>query len=187
MRVISGSAKGTKLVAPNHLYTRPTTDRIKETVFNLLGINGCMDKHILDLYSGSGALGIEALSRGASSCVFIEKDARACQCIRDNLKKTRLEDRGILYKGEVMSILPRIRQMQKMDIIFMDPPYHLGEEKQVLAKIKSENMLAVDGIIVLEASKDNVFPFFDTLGYEVLKEKKYGITKHLFLKIKEGI
>lgn len=179
MRVISGSARGCKLVAPAGDKTRPTTDRIKETLFNIL-FTKVYESRVLDLYSGSGALGIEALSRGSKHCVFVEADAKALSCLHTNLKKTRLEEKGEVLNMKVELALPLLRN--PFDIILMDPPYELGEEEKILTYILQNNLLAKDGIIVIEAKLSRVFDYVNSLSLEIYKEKNYGTTKHIFLR-----
>ena len=123
MRVIAGKARRIQLKSMEGMNTRPTTDRIKETLFNMLSqdIYGC---HFLDLFSGSGAIGIEALSRGAARAVFVEKNPKACTCIRENLTFTKLADSGTLLNMDVMQALRSLEGKGVFDCIFMDPPYN---------------------------------------------------------------
>ena len=132
MRVIAGSAKRLLLKTIEGKDTRPTTDRIKETLFNMMqnDVYGCT---FLDLFSGSGAIGIEALSRGAEMAVMVEHNPRAAQCIRENLKITHLEDKATVMNCDVITALKRLEERQLVfDIIFMDPPYNQLLEKAVL-------------------------------------------------------
>ena len=113
------------------MQTRPTTDRIKETLFNILqtGMAGC---YFLDLFSGSGAIGIEALSRGAAHCVFVEQDREAVRCIKDNLQKTKLQDESEILEMDVLSAIGRMDKTVRFDYVFMDPPYLNAVEERVL-------------------------------------------------------
>lgn len=129
MRVIAGSAKSIRLKTPVGLSTRPTTDRIKETLFNMISPYLC-DCCFLDLFSGSGAIGIEALSRGARSAVFVEQNANAIACIYENLKNTRLETWAKVIKGDVFHVLRMLEGKYVFDCIFMDPPYNMEYEKK---------------------------------------------------------
>ena len=122
MRVIAGSARSLKLKTLEGLDTRPTTDRIKETLFNIIGPT-IYDSIFLDLFSGSGGIGIEALSRGAKEAVFVENNPKAMRCIKDNLRFTRLESRAATMTADVMNALYRLEGEKIFDIIFMDPPY----------------------------------------------------------------
>ena len=130
MRVIAGKAKRTKLQTLPGLDTRPTTDRIKETLFNM--INPLLyDCSFLDLFAGSGAIGIEALSRGAARAVFVEKNPEAVRVIRGNLVTTRLEAKAEVYPMDVFRALGRLEGEGPFDVIFMDPPYRKDLEKEV--------------------------------------------------------
>ena len=131
MRVIAGSAKRLLLKTIEGMDTRPTTDRIKETLFNMLQpqIPGCF---FLDLFSGSGAIGIEALSRGAKTAVFIENNPKAADCIRENLQRTHLEEGALVMNCDVIAGLKRLEgRNYRFGLIFMDPPYNMDLEKKV--------------------------------------------------------
>lgn len=181
MRVIAGKAKRIPLVAPTGLGTRPTQDRTKETLFNMLAPY-LADCSFLDLFSGSGAIGIEALSRGAKEAVFVEQGREACDCITSNLKKTKLEAEGTLLKINVLEALDRFKRSKKaFDCIFMDPPYNQGLEKQVLERIAKSSMLHEDTLIVVEASLETDFSYLENLGFKLENEKKYKTNKHVFI------
>ena len=122
MRIISGSKRGMLLETPEGMDTRPTSDRIKETLFNMISFD-IYDSRFLDLFSGSGQMGIEALSRGASEAVFIEKDKNAIRCIEKNIQKAKLNDTAKLYKDDVFSTIARIKDVPAFDIIFMEDVY----------------------------------------------------------------
>ena len=128
MRVIAGSAKSMPLKTIAGMETRPTTDRIKETLFNMLQPHLC-ESRFLDLFAGSGGIGIEALSRGADYCAFVEKNRKAAAVIRENLRFTKLEDRGQIYTGDVFQVLVQLEGEEPFDCIFMDPPYQKELEK----------------------------------------------------------
>ncbi len=186
MRVIAGTARRLPLRTPEGVDTRPTTDRIKETLFNILqdDICGC---RFLDLFAGSGGIGIEALSRGAKKAFFVENDKRAAECIRENLKKTHLEDRGVLLFAEAAGALRQLALRETaMDIIFMDPPYHKQLEQQML-EILAQSPLADDCTrIIIEADLKTDFSFVNALGYEITREKLYKTNKHIFLQKMEN-
>ena len=133
MRVIAGTARSLPLKTPEGLDIRPTTDRIKETLFNMLqwDIPGGV---FVDLFSGSGGIGIEALSRGARKAYFVDNAQKAVSCIQENLRFTKLEDRAVVLRQDACSALGSIRE-NAVDIIFMDPPYENGEEKSVLSHL----------------------------------------------------
>ena len=180
MRVIAGSAKRLQLKTLEGMDTRPTTDRIKETLFNMIS-EYLADSRFLDLFSGSGAIGIEALSRGAAHAVFVEQSKKAMDCIRENLAYTHLTDRAELYETDVINAISRLEGGKSFDYIFMDPPYNQFLEKKVLEYLGTSNLLADDGIIIVEASLETDFSYVGELGFSVVKEKKYKTNKHIFI------
>lgn len=180
MRVIAGSAKRLQLKTVEGMDTRPTTDRIKETLFNMIS-HQLADSCFLDLFSGSGAIGIEALSRGASCAVFVEQSKKAMNCIKDNLGYTKLMDKAELYEMDVMNALKQLEQKQTFDYIFMDPPYNELHEKRVLEYLSKSQLLSTDGIIIIEASLETDFSYVEAFGYNIVKEKVYKTNKHIFL------
>jgi len=131
MRVIAGSARRTQLKTLEGMDTRPTTDRIKETLFNMIAPY-LYDSIFLDLFAGSGGIGIEALSRGAMESVFVEKNPKAMACVKENLQKTHFERKGMTMQMDVMTALYKLEGEKQFDYIFMDPPYNHEWEKQVL-------------------------------------------------------
>lgn len=184
MRVIAGSARRLPLKTIEGLDTRPTTDRIKETLFNMLqnSLPGC---RFLDLFSGSGAIGIEALSRGAEMAVFVEDSQKAAACIRENLKTTRLEENAMVMNCDVLTAIGRLKGKQQVfDMIFMDPPYNMGLEQQALEGLKTSGLIDEDTLIIIEASKETSADFIEEMGYEVTKEKVYKTNKHIFVRYK---
>lgn len=180
MRVIAGSARSLPLKTPTGMDTRPTTDRTKETLFNILQpyIGGSV---FMDLFSGSGAVGIEALSRGASKCYFFDKEKLQVECIKENLYFTKLQDNAIIIKQDVFFALPQIQE-EEVTIVFMDPPYDLGYEKKALEQLKDRTYISNDTIIVIEASLRTDFSYLVGLGFEITKEKKYKTNQHVFLR-----
>lgn len=181
MRVIAGTARSLKLITVPSMDTRPTTDRIKETLFNILSpdIPGCI---FLDLFSGSGAIAIEALSRGADEAWLVEANEKAIGCIEKNLKFTHLDSNAHVLKGDVLSVIDTIERQKKcFDIIFLDPPYGRQLEKQVLCRL-SDSVIADDKtIIVVESDLDTEFDYAEDLGFQVYKVKKYKTNKHTFM------
>lgn len=180
MRVIAGTARSLPLKTPSGLDTRPTTDRIKETLFNMLqpDIPGAV---FIDLFSGSGQIGIEALSRGAAKAYFIENAQDAVACIKQNLAFTKMADRAIVIRQDVFSSLASISE-QAVDVIFMDPPYNCEHEKNVLALLRNMKYVTEDTLIVAEASLDTDFSHVEAMGFEVKKEKRYKTNKHMFIR-----
>ncbi len=185
MRVIAGEARRLRLVTPKGMETRPTSDRTKETLFNVLAPYIFSDTRFLDLFAGSGGIGIEAVSRGALSAVFVERGKEACRCIDENIRTCRFEERCRLMKMDVASAINILSGKEKFDIIFLDPPYSEGYEKSVLKLLSKGGLLRKDGIIVAESALDTDFGFVSELGLSVFKEKRYLSNKHVF--IKEGI
>lgn len=180
MRVIAGSAKRMPLKTVEGMDTRPTTDRIKETLFNMIS-EYLADSNFLDLFSGSGAIGIEALSRGAAHASFVEQSKKAMDCIRDNLKFTRLDERAEVYETDVINALSRMEGKRVFDYVFMDPPYNQLLEKKVLEYLQKSSLLSEDALIIVEASLDTDFSYVNSLGFSIIKEKVYKTNKHVFL------
>ncbi len=180
MRVIAGTARSLPLKAPGGMGTRPTTDRIKETLFNVMQtqVPGSI---FLDLFSGSGAIGIEAISRGAKKAYFVEQDPKAIACIEQNLAFTKFTDRGIVIRQDVLAALPGIHE-KSADIIFMDPPYGCGLERHVLSLLRGLPYVTEDTLLVVEADLYTSFDYLEDFGYEMIKEKKYKTNRHLFLR-----
>lgn len=181
MRVIAGTARSLPLKTPEGLDTRPTTDRIKETLFNMLqwDIQGAV---FVDLFSGSGAIGIEALSRGARKAYFVDNSARAIECIHQNLAFTKQQNRAIVIRQDACSALTTIREETAVDIIFMDPPYNQGHERNVLMALKDRDYVTRDTRIIVEASLDTDFSWLGETGFVLEKEKRYKTNKHMFIR-----
>ncbi|MBE5943550.1 MAG: 16S rRNA (guanine(966)-N(2))-methyltransferase RsmD [Lachnospiraceae bacterium] len=178
MRVVAGTARSLILKTIEGMDTRPTTDRIKETLFNML-TGYVQDAKFLDLFAGSGGIGIEALSRGASECTFIENNPKAVACIKDNLTHTKLENRGKVLKYDAISYVQGLNNID-YDVIFMDPPYNKDLEKNVLTVLAGKEFLT-DTLIVVEASIEEDFSYVEQLGFDIVKDKRYKSNKHIFL------
>lgn len=180
MRVIAGSARRLLLKTVEGMDTRPTTDRIKETLFNMLQ-SRIPDCRFLDLFSGSGAIGIEALSRGAAMAVMIENNQNALACIRANLERAKLEDRAAVMGCDVMDGLKRLEgRDEQFDLVFMDPPYHHGQERLVLEYLAHSSIVTDQTLFVAEASKDTEFDWLSQAGFHLIKSKEYKTNKHVF-------
>ena len=153
MRVIAGSARSLPLKTIEGTDTRPTQDRIKETLFNMLqsDIPGCK---FLDLYSGSGAIGIEALSRGAAKAVLVENSKKAVECIKDNLTFTKLADKADVMEMDVLSAINRLKGKDVFSIVYMDPPYSNDYERDVLAALRNSDIIDEYTIIIVEEKLD---------------------------------
>lgn len=160
--------------------TRPTTDRIKETLFNMIQAE-IPGAYFLDLFAGSGQIGLEAISRGAEYAVFIENSRKAAACVEENIRFTKSEKESLLLKMDVLFGLRSIEGKYQFDIIFMDPPYQGGGEREVLSYLKDSSLLKEDGMIILEASKDTDVSYVNEMSFSILKEKIYKTNKHVFL------
>jgi 16S rRNA (guanine966-N2)-methyltransferase len=180
MRVIAGSAGGMRLAVPKR-GVRPTMDRVKAAIFSSLG-DAVVGARVLDLFAGSGALGIEALSRGASSGVFVEADRQSAEIIEGNLAKTKLK--GRIRQQDAFDFLRHASGAERFDIIFADPPYEKtqnGERftEKLLANEQLAQLMDADGIFVLEKQPDEALP--EMKHWRLLRQKRYGATEVLFL------
>lgn len=177
MRVIAGTAKGHKLKSPDDMSTRPTTDRIKETLFNIIAPD-IADCNFLDLFCGTGAIGIEALSRGALKSTFVDNSIDTRKIIDYNLYHTKLYDRAKVYTEDVFSVLKKLSNLnEKFDIIFMDPPYLKGYVEKTLNLINETSIL--NGFIIVEhETKDN---FKAPDNFKLIKQKIYKKTTMTFM------
>lgn len=182
MRVISGKCRSIQLKTLPGDNTRPTTDRIKETLFNMIG-NDIIDINFLDLFSGSGQIGIEALSRGAKSATFIEQNKKAIEIINANLEKTKLKSNAKVIASDVLRSLETLSG--KYDIVFMDPPYNKLLEKNALEILKNSSIISNESLIIIEESMETDDSYVSNLGFEIIKTKLYKTNKHLFVKRSE--
>ncbi len=180
MRIIAGAARGIPLKTIPGNATRPTTDRIKETLFNMLQPY-LYEASFLDLFSGSGAIGLEAASRGATSVVLVEQEKAACSCIRDNMTHTRLAQGCRLFQKDVFTALRELEGTATFDLIFMDPPYNQLLEKKVLTYLSDSRLIHEDTLLVVEASLETDFSYVENLGFTIIKYKKYKTNVHVFL------
>ncbi len=170
MRIVSGKFKSRIIKAPKGQNTRPSSDRTRESIFNVLAPY-LYDANVLDLFAGSGALGIEALSRGASHVVFIDHDDCAIQCIRENVSTLKINQQCEIIQGDY-SILPSLKG-KTFQIILLDPPYAMNVFLDILHWIEENHLLDDHGVIVYESNQQNHLQE-DILGYR-LKVKKYGV------------
>ena len=170
MRVITGKARGVQLKTPDGMLTRPTADRVKEALFSIINFD-IPGAKVLDLFGGTGQLGIEAMSRGAERCVFVDAREDACKLIKENLKRTKLE--GTVVRSDYMEYLNRCKE--QFSIIFLDPPYAEEYLENAINRIAEIDILQTDGIIVAERPVGKELPWeFD--GYQRSKDYKYGKT-----------
>ncbi len=178
MRVIAGSAKGAKLKAPKGLSVRPTADRVKEALYSIIG-NRIIDSFFIDLYAGSGAVGIEALSRGAAMAVFIDHNKANIALIRDNLFKTRLSERARLLFSDALKAIDNLSSEKiKADLIFIDPPYELADVEKLVCRIFIKDLLTQSGLVIVEHSAKNLAWAESFPGCRM---KRYGDTALTFI------
>lgn len=172
MRVISGTAKGVSLKTPSGMETRPTTDRVKEAVFSIIQFH-IPGARILDLFGGTGQLGIEGLSRGANSAVFVDRREEACALIRENLRRTKLEGSARVVRSDYLTYMKRTKE--KFDIIFLDPPYVEDFLENSLIRITEIDILQSGGIIVAERPLGKEMSL-NLPGFSKSRDYKYGNT-----------
>lgn len=187
MRIISGTARGTKLYTLEGSATRPTLDRIKESLFSIIQ-SKIPESIVLDLFAGSGALGLETLSRGASFCVFCDHSKKASNIVKQNIEKTNFIDKSKLYTADYKTCINQLKhENSKFDIIFLDPPYDSNLINQSVNKIIENNLLSENGIIVAETDNDTVIEDLKQLNIDTYDIRKYGRVKVLLLKgVKNG-
>ena len=172
MRVITGKARGVQLKTPEGFQTRPTSDRVKEALFSIIQFEiPCA--RVLDLFGGTGQLGIEALSRGAQSAVFVDESEKACTLIRENLKRTKLAQDAKVIRTDYMQYLQNCRET--FDIVFLDPPYAEVFLENALKKLTEIDILQSGGIIVAERPVEKELPW-EFAGFMRSKDYKYGNT-----------
>lgn len=183
MRVIAGTARRLKLETPAGRHTRPTSDKIKETLFNMIQ-QDLYDARFLDLFSGSGGIAIEALSRGAAEAVMVDNDREALRCIRANLAHTHFEEQARVMAMDVIQALRRLDQQGKaFDIIFMDPPYSMGLERRILPYLVDSSLVHDDTRIIVEASlEDDPVVMPPASSWRVERVKKYKNNCHIFIR-----
>ena len=180
MRVVSGSARSCKLQPVPGMNTRPTTDRVKENVFNLIQ-DHVRDADVLDLFAGTGQLGIEALSRGAAHCDFIEHNGTAYNVVSKNVQTARVQDRASLHRVEARDFLAKAAA-KKYSLIFLDPPYGGTILENALSGIERFDILSANGIIICESAVEDRFAH----GFEVVRERRYGATMITVLRRQDG-
>lgn len=178
--MISGTKRGTNLFSPADDNVRPTSDRIKETIFNMIS-NYIRDSNFLDLYSGSGAIGIEALSRGATKTTFVERSKNSLEILNKNLSKTKFTNDAKVYNIDVNDFFGLSKDI--FDIIFLDPPYKVVNIKHVINKILDNGLLKQNAIIIVEQAKDDiVYDFFSLDTYKIKKFSSTTVVIYKFCK-----
>ena len=183
MRVISGSARGTTLNSIDDISTRPTLDRVKESLFNIIQ-NQIEDAIILDLFAGSGAIGIEFLSRGAEKAYFCDKSQKAINMVEKNLEKTKLKDKAVIFNTDYIDCINKISNIE-FDIVFLDPPYKENFSIKAIEKINENKLLKKGGIIIIETDEPEreIKEIKNTkIDYEKYDLRKYGRASLIFLK-----
>ena len=181
MRIIAGTARSLPLKTLEGLDTRPTTDRIKETLFNMLQ-HDVPGANFLDLFAGSGQIGLEAVSRGAKLAVFVENNKKAAACIEENIRFTKFTNETKLINSDVMTALRSMEGKYEFDVVFMDPPYDALHEKAVLEYLANSKLIHEDTLIVVEASLETSFDYLEDLGYNLIKHKCYKTNAHAFIR-----
>lgn len=180
MRVIAGKARRLPLSCPAGMDTRPTKDRIKETLFNIIQ-NDIPGAVFIDLFSGTGAIGIEALSRGAKKAYFIDKSKNAIDCIKDNLTFTKLIDDATIIGRDAVDSLYSIHE-EHVDLVFIDPPYSNDLEKKVLDTLLTFDYIDSSTLIIVEADIQTSLEEYENRGYQIEREKLYKKNKLIFLR-----
>ena len=177
MRVITGTARGKRLITLEGEDVRPTTDKVKEALFSIIQFE-IEGRKVLDLFAGSGALGVEALSRGSVHCTFVESNKAAMAIVKKNIELTHTEDNSTTVFGDAFSFLNKCTE--GFDVIFLDPPYSTGLLKKAVKLIGEKNLLSEDGIILCESEAGGEEPPADI--YKIIKQAKYGKTTVFVLK-----
>ena len=181
MRVISGIARGTKIKSIDSMSTRPTLDRVKEALFNILQ-NYIKNAIVLDLFAGSGALGIEALSRGAKRAYFCDINKEAIKIIKENLEKTRLIEKSVIYNEDYIIAIKKIKE--PLSIVFLDPPYKLDLAVKSIKELQKNKLLTNNSIIIIETDELNrdIEEVQKIENLEIIDNRKYGRANLIFIK-----
>jgi len=185
-RIITGSARGTHLFVPKGENTRPTSDRAKEALFSKIG-HRIIDAEVLDLFAGTGQIGLEALSRGAKKAVFVERHREALTAIRQNIERTRFSDQAVVIPGDVYRVTSRLVSDQaRFDFIYCDPPWSFESEHMSSLFPALIKLSKPDGLIVLESSRNKESPSFDSTGVSCFERCTYGLTVLSFYHPEKG-
>ena len=180
MRIISGTARGRTLVAPAGEKTRPTQDKVRESLFNIIRWD-VMDARVLDLFAGTGALSLESLSRGAKEAVLIDTDRAACDAIKKNIAACRMEDRARLIPRDYRQAMDQLaREKQVFDVVFLDPPYRMENTGEMCAALYDKGLLAQAFLLVVE-HKRGLAPLVDE-RFEAFDQRDYGDTQITFIR-----
>ena len=180
MRIISGKAKGTKLYTLQGDNTRPTLDRVKESIFNIIQ-SQIPEATVLDLFAGSGAIGLEMLSRGAKKAILCDKSKEAIGIIKKNIQKTHMEEKVELYNIDFKECIEKVSK-EKFEIIYIDPPYETNFIEKSLEKIIEKNIIQENGIIILETDDEKrIKKEIEKINVAIIDERKYGRANIIFL------
>ena len=183
MRVIAGSRRSLPLKSLEGDTTRPTADKYKETLFNCIQMD-VPNSTFLDLFSGSGAIAIEALSRGAARAVLVENNRDALGIIKQNIHFTKFEDEAMIVKSDAVNYVRGLSKVD-FDIIFIDPPYGKGLDRQVVEVLSAKNFTNPDAIVIVEARLEEEFDYIEDTKFVIYKTKNYKTNKHVFLRLKD--
>ena len=185
MRVISGSARGTKLNTIETEKTRPTLDRVKENLFNIIN-SKLLDSTVLDLFAGSGALAIEALSRGAKKAYLCDQSVECIRIIKQNLEKTKLLSKAQIYTADYKMCIEKVKN-EKFDVVFIDPPYKLDIGVKAINMIIEKQLLKEEGIIILETDEEERdVRELEQLNISIMDIRKYGRIRLIFIRPERG-
>ncbi|MCD8365436.1 MAG: 16S rRNA (guanine(966)-N(2))-methyltransferase RsmD [Clostridiales bacterium] len=181
MRIIAGTARSIQLKTVKGLNTRPTTDRIRETLFNMIQteVPGSV---FLDLFAGSGAVGLEALSRGAEFAVFADHNRQAVACIEENIRATKFQSRCEVKRMDYLAALRSLEGRFVFDIVFLDPPYGKGMAEEALGALSSSSVCGTDSMVIVEESVEFPPEQLTGTGFEIARVKKYKTNQHIFLR-----
>jgi len=183
MRIITGKARGLKLTTPKNMDVRPTSDRVKESLFNIIGTK-IVGTHILDLFAGTGNLGLEAWSRGADKVIFIDESQASLQLVRTNIAKAKAEKETTVIKGNAVKVIADLAARgEKFDFIFCDPPYNKGLPAQIIEQVAKYDIVIAGGYLIVEHSQHESITELP-INLEIIRSEKYGETLISFLRCK---
>ena len=183
MRIITGKARGLKLSTPKNMDVRPTSDRVKESLFNIIGTK-IVGTHVLDLFAGTGNLGLEAWSRGAEKVVFIDESQASLQLVRSNIAKAKAEKETTVIKGNAVKVIADLSARgERFDFIFCDPPYNKGLPAQIIEQVAKYDIVISGGYLIVEHSQHESLSELP-LKLEIIRSEKYGETLISFLRCK---
>ena len=183
MRIVAGTYRSRVIQAVEGNSTRPTQAKIKEAIFSRIGpyFDGGV---MLDLFAGSGQIGLEAVSRGAACAVFVEQEKKACACIEENIRFTKSGGETKLFRSDVVGAIRAMSGAYRFDVVFLDPPYGQGLEQEALRALAASTLLADEALLILETSLNADLSWAEETGYEVCRVKKYKTNEHVFMRKK---